>query len=299
MYDNFSKEIRYEDLSYSTSSATDNAVAKNFQITFCPSNNISSKLMFKIVPNSSTNYNRMVDYEDYLMSSRNLELMKINDEYLNYIRNGYNYDTKAHDIQTTASLINFGVGSTKNAINMFTGGVAGDYGKMASSFGSMISDTTNMISKELLYENSMQAKLANLAAHGANVSGTDDISLLEEYNGNKLLVSQYWCTSAMVVHLFNLFYYCGYRVDEYGIPNITSRRLFNFVQCTPVFDTEKKVYMNKYLSDIKARFEAGVTVFHRTSLKYNETEGSISWNLTYPGYENWETWIVPKTIDIS
>ena len=299
MYDNFSKGIRYEDLSYPVSSDTDNASEKTFLITFHPSNNISSKLMFEITPNASTNYKRIVDYEDFLMSSRNLELMKINDEYLNYIRNGYNYDTKAHDIQTTASLINFGVGSTKNAISAFTSGVEGNYGKMASSFGSMITDTTNAITKELLYENSMQAKLANLAAQGAGVAGTDDLSLLETYNGNKLLVSQYWVTSEMLTHIFNLFYYCGYRVDEYGIPNITSRRLFNFIQCTPVFNTEKKVYMAKYLADIKARFEAGVTVFHRTCLKYNQTESSISWNLTYPDYENWETWIVPKTVDIS
>ena len=299
MYDNFSKDIRYEDLAYNTSLDTDNAVAKNFLITFYPSSNVSSKLMFKIAPDALTKYNRMTDYEDYLVSGRNLELVKINSDYLNYIRNGYNYDTKAHDIQTTASLINFGVGSTKNAISMFTSGVEGNYGKMAGSFGSMITDTTNMITKELLYENSMQAKLANLAAQGAGVAGTDDLSLLETYNGNKLLVSQYWATPEMRAHLFNLFYYCGYRVDEYGVPNITSRRLFNFIQCTPVFNTEKKIYMAKYLADIKSRFEAGVTVFHRTSLKYNETEGSISWNLTYPDYENWETWIVPKTIEIS
>lgn len=299
IYDNFSKEIRYEDLAYGTSSDTDAAVVKNFLITFYPSNNVSSKLMFKIKPNGATSYKRMTDYEDYLVSGRNLELVKINDDYLNYIRNGYNYDTKAHDIQTTASLINFGVGSTKNAISTFTSGVEGNYGKMASSFGSMITDTTNMISKELLYENSMQAKLANLAAQGAGVAGTDDLSLLETYNGNKLLVSQYWCTSEMLAHLYNLFYYCGYRVDEYGVPNITSRRLFNFIQCTPVFNTEKKVYMAKYLADIKARFEAGVTVFHRTSVTYNGTETSASWNLTYPDYENWETWIVPKTIDIN
>ena len=299
IYDNFGKEIRYEDLAYNTSIDTDNAVAKNFLITFYPSSNVSSKLMFKIAPDAPTKYNRMTDYEDYLVSGRNLELVKINSDYLNYIRNGYNYDTKAHDIQTTASLINFGVGSTKNAISMFTSGAEGNYGKMAGSFGSMITDTTNMISKELLYENSMQAKLANLAAQGAGVAGTDDLSLLETYNGNKLLVSQYWCTPEMVVHLFNLFYYCGYRVDEYGVPNITSRRLFNFIQCTPVFNTEKKVYMAKYLADIKSRFEAGVTVFHKTSLKYGQTEGSISWNLTYPDYENWETWIVPKTIEIS
>lgn len=300
IYDNFGKEIRYEDLSYAgTPNPTDNVSEKTFLVTFYPSNNVSSKLMFKIEPNATTKYNRMTDYEDYLVSGRNLELVKINSDYLNYIRNGYNYDTKAHDIQTTASLINFGVGSTKNAISAFTSGVEGNYGKMASSFGSMITDATNAITKELLYENSMQAKLANLAAQGANVAGTDDLSLLETYNGNKLLVSQYWATSDMLAHLFNLFYYCGYRVDEYGIPNITSRRLFNFIQCTPVFNTEKKVYMAKYLDDIKARFEAGVTVFHRTSYKYNDTETSVSWNLTYPGTENWETWIVPKTVNIS
>ena len=291
LYDNFSKEIRYEDLSNITDTPTDTVTEKSFNITFYPSNNVSSKLMFKIAPSDTTGYKTISEYEDYLMASRNLEPVRINDQFINYIRNGYNYDTKAHDIQATASYINLGIKGGQSIVGAATTGKAG--------FGSLLSSAVNNIANEMSYENSLQAKLANLAAQGANVAGTDDLALLKIYNGNKLLVSQYLPTADMRYHLYNLFYYTGYRLDRYGIPNLNSRRLFNFIQCDPVFNTEKKVEFAKYLTDVKERFNLGVTVFHKCAYLNQGYETQRSWDLAFAGKENWETWICPSIITIS
>lgn len=296
LYDNFAREIRLED--FDTSSISDTALKKSEEITFYPSNNVTSKLMFKFNP-IALGYHYISDYEEYLLSDRNLEPMRINDQFINYIRNGYNYDKKAHDIETTAGYVNFGVDMTKNALSAVTSGVAGDYGKMFGSFGSMVKETTNAITKELLYENSLQAKLAQLAAQGATVSGVDDLALLGVYNGNKLLINRYNPTDRMKEILWDTFYFTGYREDRKGIPNLTSRRLFNFIQCDPVFDNENKVGFIKYLDDIKSRFNVGVTVFHKLAYISQGATVNPSWDLNYSGKENWETFISPSIITIN
>lgn len=289
LYDSFDKGIRYEDLRYPLDTATDITPNKGFNITFNASSMASCALMFSFQPDVTTNYKFMTDFEEYLYSNRSLDSLRITDEFVNYIRNGYNYDKKSHDIETTSGIINFGVNETKNGINMAAGfgaGGAGGVTRGISAFGSMVTDTTNAIAKELLYENSLQAKLNQLAIQASSISGADDLSLLEIYNGNKLQYSIYEPTSRMQEVLFDKFYYTGYADEHQGIPDINSRRLFNFIQCEPVFDTEKKVSFYKYLSDIKDRFSAGVTVYH----KY----GNNTWALDDPGFENWETWICAR-----
>ncbi len=288
LYDNYSKDIRYEHVSHTSASPTDTAVDKAVNIYFYPSTGVSSKCMFKFVPKNYY-YKNIADYEEYLVSERNLEPTRLNNNFVNYIRNGYNYDKKAHDIQTTSGLINYGVDQTKNAINMITSGGAGNYGSMAGSFGSMITSTTNMITKELLYENSLQQKLAGLAAQASTVSGCDDLSLLRTYNGNRLNEHIYKPTDRMQEVLLDRFYYTGYADERQAIPNLNSRRMFNFIQCDPVFDDENEVGFYKYLKEIKERFSLGVTVYHKFTFN-----NAAKWDLDNSNLENWETWICPR-----
>ena len=42
-------------------------------------------------------FKHTIDYEDYLLVSRNNEETIFSNDYLNYIRTGYNYDKKARD----------------------------------------------------------------------------------------------------------------------------------------------------------------------------------------------------------
>lgn len=42
-------------------------------------------------------FKQTIDYEDYLLVNRNNEETIFSNDYLNYIRTGYNYDKKARD----------------------------------------------------------------------------------------------------------------------------------------------------------------------------------------------------------
>ena len=79
-------------------------------------------------------------------------------------------------------------------------------------------------------------------------------------------------------HAADLFYYCGYTANRQDIPNTTSRYWFNYIQCEPVFNEEETSIYKNYLDDIKARYNAGITVYHDHNNTYD-------WGQTH---ENWE-----------
>ena len=88
---------------------------------------------------------------------------------------------------------------------------------------------------------------------------------MKAYSGNKLHVMTYVPTDLFKKALYDKLFYCGYAHPVQDIPDFTSRFWFNYVQCDPVFKGETFVY-NKYLDDIKARFEIGVTDYHMHNL---------------------------------
>ena len=138
---------------------------------------------------------------------------------------------------------------------------------------------SNVSNKEQL-----QQKLNELSVQSTTVSGSDDINLLSYYNGNKLAIFTYDTKAYNKDALFDLMYYTGYVHNHNEVPDTTSRYWFNFVQCSPVFNEEGTSPYNDYLDDIKQRFEAGITVYHR----HNNIGPTYDWNQEL---ENWETFI--------
>lgn len=116
----------------------------------------------------------------------------------------------------------------------------------------------------------------------ASISNTDDIDLLAYYNGNKLIKTIEEPSDAVKKSIYNLFRLTGYACDYYGVPNFTSRKFYNFIQCDPVFDDKAWLYGNEILNDIKARFRIGVTVYHKYNNKYDFEQK----------YENFESWLL-------
>lgn len=103
VYDSFVIEYARERYtSFTSNSATNN-------IYFKQTNTINSKLGFKVTTTTGF-YNENQDFETYLLATRNNESMIYNSEYLNYIRNGYNYDKKANSLQAVQSIINSVIG---------------------------------------------------------------------------------------------------------------------------------------------------------------------------------------------
>lgn len=74
-------------------------------IDFKQTNTINSKLGFKI-RTTTGRYKENQDFDNLLLATRNNESMIYNSEYLNYVRNGYNYDKKISDLQIGQSIVN-------------------------------------------------------------------------------------------------------------------------------------------------------------------------------------------------
>ena len=294
VYDSFVREIALERIDTSDfSKATTWDMASTWvSLKFKPTNTINSKFAFKIDYSTwdeahyFADYNKSFDYEDYLLVSRNNEETIFSNDYLNYIRTGYNYDKKAKarelQQQIGTSLVQAGSAAITYGLNPNVAISAA----AAVSFGaSAVNTLISIHSNKQQFENSMQSKLADLAAQSTAVMGSDDVDLLSYYNGNRLEIKKYDTISQQKEALYKLFFYCGYSHNVVAKPNIRSRYWFNFIQCKPVFNEEGATPYNDYLDDIKSRYEAGITVYHH---HYD----NIRWDWEQK-YENWEVNFLP------
>ena len=295
VYDSFVREIALEriDTSEFSKSTTWDMGSTFVSLKFKPTNTINSKFAFKIdysvwdEAHYFAQYNQSFDYEDYLLISRNNEETIFSNDYLNYIRTGYNYDKKAKEQQSNQNYLLAGVqlaaGVASFAATSFTGGISAAAG--ISLVSGAITTLSSAAYNKSQNENSMQSKLANLAAQSTAVMGSDDVDLLSYYNGNRLEIKKYDTISQQKEALYKLFFYCGYSHNVMAKPNIRSRYWFNFIQCKPVFNEEGATPYNDYLDDIKSRYEAGITVYHH---HYD----NIRWDWEQK-FENWEINFLP------
>lgn len=276
-YDNFEKEFLLERYS-PKSTNTQNIYAT---IKFKQSNNISSNSLFDFEL-TNANYNEPTVYSRYMMANRSQELAIYTNDYLNYIRNGYNYDKKIRSAQNTANKIGLAtsvVGATASFVSsIWTGGagVAAGISFATSAIASLTSTIVTIQNNEL----TLAQKLEDESRKASSVSTMDDTNLLAYYNGNRLISTREQCTEQMRQALYNLFRLTGYGCNEYGIPNFNSRIYYNFVQCKAAFDESNWKYGQDFLNDIRSRFEIGVTVYHRLNDFYDwlqEKENFESW----------------------
>ena len=300
VYDSFVRDIKLEN--FETNMFDPDYVWKpnltTLDIDFKPTNTINSKFAFRIetfLSDPSGNYDfadykTTSDYEKYLLISRNNEETIFNNDYLNYIRTGYNYDKKSKQEQSTKSWLLGGLQLAAGVATLavgaaasgFTGGVS-----MAASIALVsgaISTFASNAYTQASNERSMQSKLASLAAQSSNVAGSDDADLLSYYNGNRLQIIKYKTEELQEQALYNLFFYCGYKRDQMKIPDTNSRYWFNFVQCKPVFTEEGVTPYNDYIADVKSRYESGVTIYHHHPF-------GTKWDWQQQ-YENWENSII-------
>lgn len=253
-------------------------IIPNLNLKYKQSNNLSSNLLFDVSPGISTTYKQMADNENIIISRRNNETPIYQSSYLNYMRNGYNYDKKAIDIQrkqqTATMIVNaavslaslgLGLGGTIGNIkaaktsylaqeaalgqslqgqefgNWFIGnnptsqqlkaGYQRTVGQQSSiatqmmigNVSSGINGIISVIANRAQQENSMNAKLASLAAESASTSGSDDLNLLNYYNGNKLHKYIYDLSDQMKAPIFDLFYYLGYATNDQRKPDLYTR----------------------------------------------------------------------------
>ena len=253
VYDSFSKVFPYELLEYNPEASWD------FAFNFKMSRNITSKFLFTF--NELKWKKALEDYPNILPVARNNEEVLYSSQYLDYLRNGYNFDLKAKERDqvvggtgialTMASLVaSIGLSATPvGAVGVVTAGL------------SLTQQIINYAKTTAQNEENIDRKLQESRNQAVSVLNNDDFDLFKAYSNNKAKLVEYKVSEAMEHALDDLFYYAGYSVNEQMIPTTDSRYWFNFVQCDLVVNETDNI-SDECMNDIIERFKQGVTFLH-------------------------------------
>lgn len=299
VYDSFSFQIKYEELAAPVGTTY---TETGFDFTYKQSANVSSALLFRVEPKPSasgaTDYMKFSQAEEnfptIVAASRNNELALFSSEYLNYLKNGYNYEKKKREenlalqgtlagLQTLGAILSF-------ALTPATGGASA-----AAGAGLAVGAATTFANMGVSAHQSgeeLNQKIKLLKAQSYNVSNIDDLDLFNCYGENKAILYKYELREADLSRVKTRFQYFGYAVDSYGDPFILgyldSRFNFNYLKCDPVFRQGNIPIPADFLDDIAERLRAGITIFHR---RFYDINGSDDYWLDRD-YENIETSVV-------
>ena len=261
----------------------------NFKVDFVMSTNIVSKFCF-LLPQYLLKYS-IQDYDNVINVARNNEQVLYTSQYINYLRNGYNYDLKNKQRQEVAGALGMGLsvaGLIGSIALTATGagagiGVAGIAGSLAGLAGSAVNYAKTVAQNE----QNISQKLQESQNQAVSVLNADDVDLLNAYSGNRAKLCIYSVSERMKKALYDMFWYSGYATYEYKIPDTNTRCWFNFLQCE--LDTvHNENVPQEILELIKQKFKEGVTFFHS-----NAINGSFVWDL-YGQYENWENTLLAE-----
>lgn len=321
-YDTFSYTINLEKMVVNVDEWKDADLSKTY-LTYQMTNGIKSSMLFTIPTPNETEYYQSDDYDMLFYVNRNNEVSMYDNAYLDYIRNGYNYDVKSKNRNIALSVLGMftggassliGLGQTlafkekPEALNYFqkygdirdsTGlpSMAYDKYKIATrKFGtsiglssagvalSVIGNVASGISSIVSQEEQLKQNLQQRAMQATTVENADDLDLLKAYSGNKVSVATWKPTPEMQKYLSDLFYYTGSKVGYMGVPNTHKRLYFDFLQCNPIF---KATYTwdNAIIADVTNKLQEGVTYFHNPYGVYDFEQK----------FENWEVWFFPDT----
>jgi len=280
VYDSFSLPFRLELVdNYSI----DHQSQAHFDIQFVMSRNITSKFLFKF-PQYVLKYGNE-DYPNIVCVSRNNEEVLYTSQYINYLRNGYNFDLKTKQRNELTGGVGIGLSALSSLIGIVGGFASGNY---ALALGSMVAGGISIASQSVSYaksiaesEQNLQQKLESTRRQAVSVQNADDVDLLYAYSQNKAKVCWYEVSPRMKQALLDIFYYCGYTTQEQKVPNVESRYWFNFLQCKLVLGSTCNLSMS-IIENIKSKFEEGCTFFHNHNAVWDIEQLK----------ENYETWIL-------
>lgn len=276
-YDIFSYDFKLENVDFAKHQT------HNISFHFKPTNTINGNLLFTLTLN-----NAQVQLEnDYpvIASTRNNEMPLFNNNFVNYIRSGYNYDKKSKAIESESRWIGFAISTIGTIASAAVGGPVGAASAVVTG-ASAVGQLVGAISGQAQSDNDMASKLSQLKLQATNISSCDDQDLLRHYNGNRLRGFVYAARSNILKMADDLFYYYGYATNRQKIPNYYTRLWFNFVQCVPDFDlSAEKSNFNQCLEEVTQKLKDGVTIFHGVELN-----GALYYDLSQTK-ENWEAWV--------
>ena len=273
-YDSFNKIVKLENYSAGDFIFSDWNPNATHIYDIYPSTSFSSILVFHF-KNLEESYEEN-DFSSYLIANRNNEKIIYNNDYINYIKNGYNYDIKNREIRMLQQGTQVAIGGITSAVGMASGSVPG------AIIGaiSLASNINTMINNKNLEDNAMAQKMSLLEHQKTGVLGSETLESFNVYSKNALRYDYYESENRW--EMASMFFFYGYRVNYYDVPSVNTRIWFNFLQCEPVFDNVYSSGVNKDIFDeIVNKFRTGVTYFHYLeNVGYNFAQNLENWEVS-------------------
>lgn len=265
VYDSYAKIFALENCSKTIAHLTTTPESYEVLINYKQANTITSSLAFKF---ECLYWNEKgdSDYFEYLVSNRNNEISLYHNEYLNYMRTDYNYARKSQQLTMVNSIFNTATATVGGAIaGGATGGVAGAIVGGVTALGKGLQ---SIITQSIQYSNNIEQTQLNKRMAATGVSGSDDLNLFKYYSENKIIVKVYQPKDYIMKKLDDLFYYCGYKRNYQGTPNLNSRIWFNYLQCNPIFNEDSTTAKmgNDCKNELIRKFSEGVTKLHKVNI---------------------------------
>ena len=284
IYDSFSIPFKYEFLNVSESITK--VSGGNLKIKEISSLAVTSKFLFDF--NEMLSFEKSSeDYENILSVTRNNESTIYTSQYINYLRTGLQYDLKMKQAQEEASYVKIALSAIGSIGSIALGAasanpavaVAGLISTGSGLAGSIIST----IQQENNANNALAQKQALLQEQKASVQNSDDLALLKYYTkGNFAKFATYEPSDVQKNRIALLFHYCGYKAEYLGIPNLTSRLRFNYIQAD--IDIEETAqaflsrnYSNEIIENYKSKWAEGITIMHHFHHEWNFEQDLENW----------------------
>lgn len=264
VYDSYSVQFKAEN--YTASFTPD------ITLSYAQSTALDSSLIFRL---NNYYYQREQNYADMIASVRKNEIPLYTNDFINYMRNGYNYDRTKQVLSTAVNILGSGV-SLGTSISS-----GNPLGVVASGMG-----LTRSISGAISGEVDFQKNLNNLKNKATNVSDINDSSLFEFYGKSRPRRITMEMTHLEQERWNDIFYYYGYnRGGIMKVPNVNSRVWFNYLKGEIVLGSAN--YLPLWLYEkVKAKFREGVTYYHCQTIN-----GYKAWDLPQTK-ENYETFLL-------
>ena len=282
-YDNSAINVYFDNISLKA-----NGGDPTISVWFEPSTTLASSFLFSLDNGGSFDWkNETESYPFICVTDRNNELPLYTSDWINYLRNGYNYDKKRKWMEDATSWGSTAAGIASSVISILGGaGLLGSPGGAAASIpliaggisglaGSAVGGITGQIGRNISYEQNLRA----LQLENYSVAGSNDLSLWLSYGKGCAKVETWEVIEPQRSQIADLFYMRGYAVNREGIPNMRCRRWFDYWEGSPKWTLEfRQKWSEEWLSLLDAKFASGVTRLH----KY---QGRWDW---YQEEHNWE-----------
>ena len=288
VYDSFSYVFRME--YYASSNVSTGYRPQSLYMDFSVSSAMNSKMMFSFKDfDFSADVKDIVDYTNVVLVDRNNELPIFNSAYMNYIKTGYNYDIKTKNRQLSSNITLSVIGGIGGVASFFAGPMGAVAG--VSLLTASATNIARIAYQTAQAEQNIQQKLKSAEMQGMSVAGSDDLDLMTLYtNDNKAKLVYYNVSEKMEEVLFDLFYYNGYVANYQGVPVITTRDKFNFVQADVLFEKVPNL-PNEIVEELSSKYKEGITFLHKfANVKVVQGQDVYynDWDFEQQ-YENWET----------